>query len=166
MKRDAATLISIIKSHIRPGTTIISDCWKAYCELDNMTELYSHYTVNHSENFVDPTTSAHTQTIEGTWSHFKARHKEERGTYRSLFGSYIAQFCWRRIFAGTDVMYHLWSQIKSMYPLDENQQIEDPGNLQEDEETDEEDEEAEERDTSNESETEKSAKQKKQKTGQ
>ncbi|KAK9711734.1 ISXO2-like transposase domain [Popillia japonica] len=29
-QRDAGTLLPIIKQWIKPGTTIISDCWKAY----------------------------------------------------------------------------------------------------------------------------------------
>ena len=64
------------------------------------------------------TTGAHTQTIEGTWAHFKRRHKEELGTARSLFISYIFLFMWRRDFNGRDVMYHLWSQIRELYPID------------------------------------------------
>jgi len=31
LQRDSATLVSVIKNWIRPGTTIImSDCWRAY----------------------------------------------------------------------------------------------------------------------------------------
>ena len=49
-KRDEATLSSIIQSWIKPGTTIISDCWKAYCNLKK--HGYSHRTVNHPQEFV------------------------------------------------------------------------------------------------------------------
>ena len=80
-------------------------------------QKFYHLTVNHSVHFVDPDTGAHTQTIEGTWSHFKARHKEERGTSRDLLESYIAQFVWRKQFAGPDTLFHLWSQIKGKYPV-------------------------------------------------
>ena len=54
--RSAATLIPIILRWIKPGTTIISDSWKAYSSLGQSG--YTHLTVNHSLNFVDPTTGA------------------------------------------------------------------------------------------------------------
>ena len=100
-----------------PETIIMSDCWAAYGGIENMPEQYMHMTVNHSVNFVDPITFANTQLIEGTWSHFKARHKEERGTARDSLESYIAQFVWRKQYKGPDAMFHLWSQIKEKYPL-------------------------------------------------
>ena len=43
--RSAATFIPIIKRWILPGTTISSDCWKAYSSLQE--EGYIHTTVNH-----------------------------------------------------------------------------------------------------------------------
>jgi transposase-like protein len=68
--RSAETLIGLIKQWILPGTTIITDCWKAYSSLSD--EGYKHLTVNHSVTFVDKTTGAHTNTIESTWKHVKA----------------------------------------------------------------------------------------------
>ena len=70
-KRDAASLIPIIKEFIQPGTTILTDMWKSYINLDS--HGYIHHDVNHSRSFVDPSTGAHTNTIEGTWTH--AKHK-------------------------------------------------------------------------------------------
>ena len=64
-KRDAKTLIPLIQKHVLPGTEIVSDEWKAYNSLNNIG--YDHFTVNHSKNFVDPTTSKHTQLIERLW---------------------------------------------------------------------------------------------------
>ena len=43
----------------------MSDMWKAYDCLKD--EGYTHLTVNHSLNFVDLDTGAHTQRIENTW---------------------------------------------------------------------------------------------------
>ncbi|XP_068237611.1 uncharacterized protein [Palaemon carinicauda] len=63
--RSAETLLAIIRQYIAEGTTVISDCWKAYNCLEK--EGYKHLTVNHSVNFVDPVTGAHTNTIERTW---------------------------------------------------------------------------------------------------
>ena len=68
--RTAQTLISIIKENINPGTTIISDCWKAYNSLSE--EGFKHLTVNHSVNFVDPESGAHTNRIESTWGALKS----------------------------------------------------------------------------------------------
>ena len=54
-------LVSIIKENINPGTTIISDCWRAYNSLSE--EGFKHLMVNHSVNFVDPESGAHTNII-------------------------------------------------------------------------------------------------------
>ena len=60
--RDKNTLLPILKHKIKPGTTIISDCWKSYDCLSE--EDFEHLTVNHSVNFVDSQTGCHTQNIE------------------------------------------------------------------------------------------------------
>ena len=48
-KRDEGTLLPIIEKWIEPGTTIVSDCWKAYSNLEK--HGYVHRTVNHSKEF-------------------------------------------------------------------------------------------------------------------
>ena len=63
--RTSATLLTVIKEYIEPGTTIISDCWKAYYCL--ASEGYKHLKINHKVNFVDPDTGAHTNRIERHW---------------------------------------------------------------------------------------------------
>ena len=63
-KRDEATLIPLIQKFIKPGTTIHSDCWKAYSKLEKLG--YVHETVNHKEAYIDPDTGAHTNSIEGS----------------------------------------------------------------------------------------------------
>jgi transposase-like protein len=68
--RTADTLMAVIDAWIEPGTTVISDRWAAYSDIDTLG--YTHLTVNHSVAFVDPNTGAHTNTIEGTWRHVKA----------------------------------------------------------------------------------------------
>lgn len=64
-KRDESTLLSLIKKHIAPGTEIHSDCWKGYKNL--IEHGYKHKTVNHSVEFVDSDSGAHTQDIESSW---------------------------------------------------------------------------------------------------
>jgi len=53
----------------RTGTTVISDCWAAYQDLD--AQGYTYRTVNHSTGFVDQRAGAHANTIESTWRHVK-----------------------------------------------------------------------------------------------
>ena len=61
---DKDTPIPIIQAPILPGICVMSDMWKAYDCLQD--KGYNHLTVNHSLNFVDPGTGAHTQLIENT----------------------------------------------------------------------------------------------------
>ncbi|XP_073816087.1 uncharacterized protein [Musca autumnalis] len=67
--RTRDTLLPLIKKYIKPESIIISDCWRAYKTLSK--EEYTHHQVNHSENFVDPQTGYHTNTMEGLWRHLK-----------------------------------------------------------------------------------------------
>ena len=69
-KRDEATLLPLIQKHIAPGTTIISDCWKAYCNLEK--HGYEHHLVNHSKEFVSDE-GFHTNKIEGHWRQAKSK---------------------------------------------------------------------------------------------
>ena len=48
--------------------------------------------VNHSENFVDPVTAAHTNTIEGFWSKVKKKLKRMSGTFRDKPAGYLDEF--------------------------------------------------------------------------
>ena len=64
-RRDAATLLPIIHKHIAPGTTVILDLWAAYNTLG--IQGYQHLTINHTYNFVNPTTGACTNHVESVW---------------------------------------------------------------------------------------------------
>jgi transposase-like protein len=93
-KRDKETLLEIIKRKIVKGSIIISDCWKAYDCLES--EGYRHLTVNHSENFKDPETGAHTNSIEGTWQKIKhGVHFPKFGIKSGFLGGYLAEYHWR-----------------------------------------------------------------------
>jgi hypothetical protein len=67
--RTADILMTIIHAWIEPGTTVASDCWRAYSDLDS--QRFTHHTVNNSIHFVDPETGDHTNTIESTWHSVK-----------------------------------------------------------------------------------------------
>src|SRR3982750_3733849 len=67
--RTKETLLSVIKQWVKPGTTIYTDYWKSYDCLGD--EGFHHLKVNHSINFVDTVSGAHTNSIEGSWRHAK-----------------------------------------------------------------------------------------------
>ena len=52
--------------------------------------------LNHSLNFVDPNTGAHTQKIERSWKAAKERNKRHnREPTRQMLYSYMCEFMWR-----------------------------------------------------------------------
>ncbi|KAL7723520.1 hypothetical protein ACLKA6_001960 [Drosophila palustris] len=87
--RNAETLLKIIKERVADGTTIMSDCWKAYNCLAE--EGFIHQTVNHSQNFVDPQTRAHTQNIERLWRDMRD-FIPRFGRRKNHFPGYLAKF--------------------------------------------------------------------------
>ncbi|XP_019862099.1 PREDICTED: uncharacterized protein LOC109590640 [Amphimedon queenslandica] len=117
--RSAATLLPIIYKYVRPGSTIISDQWRAYSSLSSVSSGFTHLTVNHSLNFIDPFSGAHTQTIEGTWSQVKRmmRGIGVMNTSNDLFQTYLQEFLWRKKFSGQDPFNTIIEHIKEQYPL-------------------------------------------------
>lgn len=119
-RRDAATLLPIIQRFILPGTEKHSDLWRAYGGIQALPQGYMHLTVNHSINFVDPQTLAHTQSIEGTWSRFKSKVKSSHGLNTSCeerYDDYLQEFMWKANFGARDeVFFNFWSQISVLYP--------------------------------------------------
>ena len=93
--RSEAVLLPIIQKYIAPGTLIITDKWKAYINLGR--HGYIHEDVNNSQNFVDPVSGAHTNSIEGTWTHVKNRvlTRGGRRTEASLDAD-LTLFMWLR----------------------------------------------------------------------
>lgn len=109
--RSANTLIPIIQQYILPGTTIYSDCWPAYNQLNELG--YDHRVVNHSRNFVDPQTGVCTNGIEGMWSRAKSKFKAMNGTSRVLIAEYLSEFMWTQRFPGNKFA-NLWKCITEM----------------------------------------------------
>ena len=112
-RRDKDTLIPIICAQILPGTCVMSDMWKAYDCLQD--EGYNHLTVNHSLNFVDPDTGAHTQRIENTWWGIK-RSMPRTGMSKDLFGSYLQEWLWRKQY-GEDPLGNIIEHVAEVYDV-------------------------------------------------
>lgn len=118
-RRNAATLLPLIEEHIAPGSIIHSDMWRAYGGIPNLPHGYQHFTVNHTQNFVNPITGAHTQSIESMWQKVKSRAKKQFGDSRTLFETYLPEYLWRQQFgAYSEVFFNFWSQISQFYPCE------------------------------------------------
>ncbi|KAG0440138.1 hypothetical protein DMUE_1958 [Dictyocoela muelleri] len=49
--KNQETVIRFIRKYIKPGSIIISDCWRGYMNVKSFE--YTHFTANHSISFVD-----------------------------------------------------------------------------------------------------------------
>ena len=114
--RSAKTLMIEIKKHIKKGTTIYSDSWRAYKTKELEKAGFEHFKVNHKYNFVNPDSGVHTQTVERLWGSAKWRNKKQRGTKREFLESYLAEFMWRKQLAGSDVFKALMEAIAAFWP--------------------------------------------------
>ena len=112
--RTRETLVTgLVQQFVEPGTTIISDKFSPYFNLNSLG--YIHVMVNHSENFVDPFTGAHSNTIEGVWSQIKRKLKAMNGTLKSKLSSYLDEYNWRKCYPG-DPFDNLLADIAEFCP--------------------------------------------------
>ena len=118
-RRDAQTLLPIIQAHTHPGTTIYSDQWRAYNTVGQLPTVSSHSTVNHSINFVDPTTGVHTQNVESYWNRVKRRFKAMMGVSSAQLPSYLDEFMWRERWGRNkeEAYTNVMADIASQYPV-------------------------------------------------
>lgn len=92
--------------HLQSGTIVHSDEWSAYHRVQQLTSVAQHEVVNHSLNFVNPTTGVHTQHIESYWNRVKTKFKKMRGVHGTMFDSYLDEFMWQE--------QHAYDQTASM----------------------------------------------------
>lgn len=114
--RSAATLTKAISDNIEEGTTIYSDSWRGYKSNELEEAGFEHFKVNHRFNFIDPTTGAHTQTIERLWGSAKWRNKKQRGTARHHLDSYLAEFMCRQEARNEDPFEWTLEMIVNLWP--------------------------------------------------
>ena len=109
-KRDARTLIPILRRFVRPGSLIISDCWRAYTRIEEIRDrdlqYYLHQTVNHSETFKDPTTGAHTNTCEGAWRSQYKFHIPYQAYNKNALQGHLFERVWKRKYKNS-----LWESL-------------------------------------------------------
>ena len=140
--------MSLIKNWILPGSVILSDCWKAYTKIryiykyfyfcttnNNILILpnrnhngYHHFTVNHSVEFKNKETGAHTNTIEGLWRHAKLSIPPFNRQKNNFLG-YLATFMLRRKWRNDEDAFATFMKAAAiMYTEEKN--ILDPANFE------------------------------------
>ena len=92
-------------------TLIISDCWKAYINLEKYG--YKHVTVNHSVEFVNKD-GQHTNKVEGLWRLAKAA-LPTFGVKQGQHSSHLTEFIWRHIHKGDDLFHCFLDDVKKIY---------------------------------------------------
>lgn len=114
-KRDTATLLPLIKKYIRGGSIIMSDRWGAYHSLK--THGYTHYMINHSQNFGDPTNiNIHTQTIERLWMDLKEWVKRP-GIRATYLRQYLARYLFITNYDEKEaLLHHFFVMAGRLYP--------------------------------------------------
>ena len=94
--RSAAVLLDVIRRHVKPQTTIVTDAWKGYTGLDAPNSQYSHAIINHSTRFSDGA-GIYTQTIEGIWHHLRRSALPSHGCNIVDIEYYICQHLLRKM---------------------------------------------------------------------
>ncbi|XP_064117999.1 uncharacterized protein LOC135223491 [Macrobrachium nipponense] len=108
------TLLAVIMEYIVPGTTVVSDCWRAYDCLGD--EGYVHLTVSRAINFVDPVIDAHSNAIARRWS--KLRETTARcGRRRYNFVGYLSVAYFKLHFQDPKTRFHAFIKAAAdLYP--------------------------------------------------
>lgn len=89
---DSATLHGVIRAHVAPGSTVVTDQHRGY---RNLAPLYDHKTVNHGvgEYVKDGHT---TNAVESLWALFKRQY---HGTHHFIspkhLDAYVSEMCFR-----------------------------------------------------------------------
>ena len=121
--RREVTLIPVIQRHVEPGSTIYSDGWSAYCNLNDLG--YRHFTVIHKYAFkkvyrnveTGQLVSVHTNKIEGAWTHAKMHFRKMAGTQITQFEGHLAEIMWRSQAKG-NIYSEFFELLKSVYTLE------------------------------------------------
>ena len=113
-KRDKDTLIPLIQRYINPGSVIVSDCWAAYNCNGDLPQMYTHLTVNHSENYVDPISNACTNTVEGSWRHLKK--SLPTSVREGQYSGFLASFLWFKTNKKKDMFRSMVRDISEHFP--------------------------------------------------
>ena len=125
--------IPLIRKYVLPGSIIYSDRAAMYVNNNagidpppshitrriQVNPPYVHESVNHKENFIDPTSGACTNGVELLWKNAKMKLKAMSGTTRERLPSYLDEFQWRQVYGKKTIeaFDNILEQISLFYPV-------------------------------------------------
>jgi transposase len=126
--RTKKTLYPLIRKHILPDTTIISDDWPAYRKLGKQFGKpmgYKHYIICHKKMFARTIKEngqdlrVHTNKSEGSWAHLKHKIKRLYGTTNDLLASYVAEAVFRQNCRAKkwNILERFFNQMEMIYGI-------------------------------------------------
>ncbi|XP_066921897.1 uncharacterized protein [Clytia hemisphaerica] len=122
--RNEETLLPLIKRHCMPGTTIFSDGWSAYQNLND--HGYEHFSVIHKKAFsatyknvnTGRIIKVNTNRIEGAWGHAKNHFRKIYGASRKTFYAHLCEIMWRNHHIGQNLFKCMMEQIAEIYDVE------------------------------------------------
>lgn len=112
-KRNRATLIRLIRKWVKPGTQIITECLEHYNTLNSYN--FTHITVNHSRQFMDPVSGPHTNNIERAWRDIRGRVPKSGARTKNFVG-YLAEYMFQRRYIPEERIHHFFFAAAKLYP--------------------------------------------------
>lgn len=103
----SATLLPLLRTHVRAGSTIFTDGWTGYARI---YRHFKHEKVDHL-NGVYARGTIHTNSIESFWGFLKRRLKVTGGIRTERMGLFVGEEVWRfnhrklTLGAQTDLLY-------------------------------------------------------------
>ncbi|XP_023242982.1 uncharacterized protein LOC111641097 [Centruroides sculpturatus] len=96
--RSEASLNWVVNTFVHSGTIVYTDEWKDYTHIDDLQGLDIHHeTVKHAENFVNPVTDIHTQSIKQLWGCLKNKKNLPIHYTDDLCDSYLYAFMYKKL---------------------------------------------------------------------
>ena len=121
-QRGAGTHIPIIERFIRPGTTILSDEWRAYCRIDQIPggggATHTSQSTTQGTLWILRQGPTHNRW-NPCWAGCKHMTRKEGTMHNSLFETYLPEFMWRKQFDTPflNAFENIIKHIAEQYPL-------------------------------------------------
>lgn len=119
--REPKTLFPIIEQHVCPGSIIHTNGQASYNGIAriNVKPPYTHKTIKHRVDSVDPVTGASTNPVEKHLQKARQKFKAMCGVQGTVIESYLDEFLWRERYGkeGIDAFENLLQHISHWHPI-------------------------------------------------